>query len=240
MDTTFEHADLRLRPAPVAPRWHTLAFLGLIVLLTVLGAVYQRTTPAHPAGAAAHPQVVPLYLSLIALEWGLFRYITRAGLARTGTRLADLVGGRWQSARDVGRDVALAVLLWAAWTAVSLGLTRLFPADHAISIGNLLPHGPLESTLWIALSISAGVCEEIAFRGYLMRQFEAWTRSRWLAWALQALVFGLAHGYQGVGACARIALFGGLYGLLARWRGSLLPGIVGHALTDVLSGLFGV
>jgi hypothetical protein len=211
-----------------------------MVALTVGGAIYQHATRSHPAQAEAHPQVIPLYLSLIALEWGLFRYITKAGLARTGTRLADIVGGRWQSARDVVRDFALAALLWVAWTAISLGLTRFLPADHAASIGNLLPRGAVESTLWIAVSISAGICEEIVFRGYLMRQFEAWTGSRWLAWALQAIVFGLAHGYQGVGACVRIALFGGFYGLLVRWRGSLLPGIVGHALTDVLSGLFGV
>lgn len=232
------------RPAPIAPWWHTAALLALVAAMTVGGALYQNAARAHtaanPAAASAHPQVVPLYLSLLLLEWGLFRYVTKAGLAGKGSRFAELVGRRWQGPRDVLRDLGLAVLVWAAWTGGELAWSRLLPHDAAASIGNLLPRGALEKTLWIALSISAGICEEVAFRGYLQRQFAAWTGNRWVAWALQAIAFGLGHGYQGVRACAVIALYGALFGLLARWRGSLLPGILAHALTDLLSGLFGV
>ena len=238
MATTYEQAQQHLRPAPVAPWWHTAVFLALTAAITIGGALYQHAMRAHPAAAQTHPQVVPLYVSLLLLEWGLYRFVAKAGLARTGTRMAELIGRRWTNAGDVFRDLGLAALLWGAFTGVSAAWARFMPSDQATSIGNLLPHGPLESTLWIALSISAGICEEIVFRGYLQRQFAAWTGSRWLAWALQAIVFGVGHGYQGVRSCALIVIYGLLFGLLARWRRSLLPGILGHALTDLLSGLF--
>jgi membrane protease YdiL (CAAX protease family) len=94
--------------------------------------------------------------------------------------------------------------------------------------------------LWIALSASAGFCEEAVFRGYFQRQFSALTRSRWAGLVLQALLFGISHGYQGIGAMARIALFGLLYGGLALWRKSLRPGMVAHAWSDVYSGWLGM
>jgi membrane protease YdiL (CAAX protease family) len=57
---------------------------------------------------------------------------------------------------------------------------------------------------------------------------------------LQALLFGVSHGYQGVDACARIALFGLLFGLIAIWRRNLRAGVVAHAWTDIAAGLFGL
>jgi hypothetical protein len=39
-------------------------------------------------------------------------------------------------------------------------------------------------------------------------------------------------------ACVKIACFGALYGLVAIWRGSLRPGMMAHAWSDILSGIF--
>jgi membrane protease YdiL (CAAX protease family) len=101
----------------------------------------------------------------------------------------------------------------------------------------LLPQGALETALWVALSLSAGFCEEIAFRGYFQRQFEAFTRSRTVALLLQAALFGIAHGYQGWRSALAIAGYGVLFGALAIWRENLRPGILAHALTDLVLGL---
>ena len=51
-------------------------------------------------------------------------------------------------------------------------------------------------------------------------------------------LFGVSHGYQGIVSCARITLYGVLFGLLALWRRSLRPGMIAHAMTDVLAGVF--
>ena len=53
----------------------------------------------------------------------------------------------------------------------------------------------------------------------------------------EAVLFGVTHGYQGVESCLRITVYGLLFGLLASWRRSLRPGMLAHALTDVLAGL---
>ena len=95
----------------------------------------------------------------------------------------------------------------------------------------------MEGALWVLLSISAGFSEELAFRGYLQRQFTALTGRTSQALLLQAAVFGIAHGYQGLQACLAIALYGALFTLLALWRKSLRPGMIAHAWTDIASGL---
>jgi membrane protease YdiL (CAAX protease family) len=102
----------------------------------------------------------------------------------------------------------------------------------------MLPRGPLETALWIPLSLSAGFCEELIFRGELQRLLTARTRSPWTGLLLQALVFGGLHLYEGAAACVRIACFGLLFGLVALWRRTLVPGMIAHAATDIVSGLF--
>jgi membrane protease YdiL (CAAX protease family) len=104
-------------------------------------------------------------------------------------------------------------------------------------VQEILPRGPLESALWVALALSAGFAEELVFRGYFQRQFAAFTRRPPVAIVLQAALFGVSHGYQGLGACLRITLHGLLFGLVAAWRRSLRPGMAAHALTDLIAGL---
>lgn len=111
---------------------------------------------------------------------------------------------------------------------------------HAASIQIFLPQRGIEILLWIGVSVSAGICEEIVFRGYFQRQFAVFTHSRWIALFLQAALFGISHGYQGLEACVKISILGALYGLVALWRGSLRPGMIAHAGSDILSGIFGI
>ena len=225
-------------PRPVAPVWHTIVLAAFFLGLAAAGAVFQRAATLHPGVAQRPPQVLPLYISLIVGEWGLVLYVWRGGLRRRGTALRDVIGGRWGSARDVVLDVAVAVGLWGGAMLLLAGLDRLLGAGHAASISGFLPRGVLESGLWLLLSLSAGFCEELVYRGYFMRQFAAWTRSAWIGLVLQAVLFGVSHGYQGVTACVRIAAYGALFGLVALWRRSLRPGMIAHALTDILGGIF--
>lgn len=229
-------------PAPrlIAPWRHTVLLAALFLGIAVGGAFFQRHGRSQPGMLQQHPQVVPLYLSLMAMEWGLFIWVWKGGLRRTGTKVSELIGGRWASAKDVLADCGLAFGLWGGWTLVDLAWIRWFGSGHAASIQTFLPQRALEITLWIGVCISAGFCEELVFRGYFQKQFEAFTHSRWIALGLQAVLFGISHGYQGIEACVRIACYGALFGLLALWRGSLRPGMMAHAWTDIFSGIFGI
>ena len=224
----------------VAPRWHTGLFVALFLALALAGAFFQREARSQPGRMLQHPNVVPLYLSLIAMEWGLFFYVWKGGLRRSGTKLRDLIGGRWQSLRDVAIDAILALGLWTVWMIVEKGWEHWLGPEHAASIQTFLPRRGVAILLWVGVSVSAGICEEVVFRGYFQRQFEVFTRSKWMALFFQAELFGISHGYQGVEACVKIALFGALYGVLALWRRSLRPGMIAHAGSDILSGIFGI
>jgi len=236
MTTLAITATRSTNPRPVAPYWHMGILLAVLALITIGGSVFQ-----HQGGTgsdSSHPSRIPLYLSLIAAEWGLFRFAVK-GSGMSGTTLAQLIGFNWKQIRGLPLDFLLGVALWGAWELLEMTWANLFGAGNAASIQSLLPRAPIEIALWIAVSISAGICEEVAFRGYCQRQFAALTRSRWLGLLLQALVFGVAHGYQGYQSCIRIVLYGVSLGLLAFWRKSLRPGMLGHACADIVAGVFG-
>jgi Type II CAAX prenyl endopeptidase Rce1-like len=51
---------------------------------------------------------------------------------------------------------------------------------------------------------------------------------------LSALAFGLAHSYQGFARASMISVMGAMSGVLAYWCRSVRPGMIAHALQDVL------
>lgn len=227
-------ADRRL----IAPLWHTIVLVAALFAMAAYGAYVQSSAPAGPQLVAHRGSALPLYLFLIASEWALLRFVTAGGLRKTGTRLRDLLGERWSGWRDVARDVLVALAAWAVWTGAEALFAPLLGKDSAKSINSLLPRDPLEITAWVALSISAGFCEEAIFRGYLLKQFQALSGSALLALVLQAVIFGVSHGYQGLRNVIVITVLGFAYGALALWRKSIKPGMIAHAWTDVFSGIF--
>jgi uncharacterized protein len=218
----------------IAPVWHTVLLICIFLGVTLGGALFERHAQSTSGALQQHPNVVPLYLSLMAVEWFLV-YGVWAGIRVRGVRLIDLIGGRWHSARDVLVDIGLAVVAWSLWIGIQVGVSRLIPSN-AKSVSTLFPQTFLEIVLWIAISLSAGFCEEVAFRGYFQKQFEAMTRNSAAAVILQAILFGISHGYQGLRAIIVIILLGFLFGVLALWRKSLRPGMILHAWSDIYAG----
>jgi len=212
----------------IAPAWHTIVLITIFIGLSVVGGFFQHAAKQRPPETVPHTNAVPGYVSLIISEWLLVLYV-RMGVQKRGVRLRDLVGGRWATPKDVLKDIVLAAALWALWT--FLQNPHILGGTNAAQ--GLLPKGNLESLVWIPLALSAGFCEELVFRGYLQRQFQAVTGSVGLAVLFQAIVFGVGHLYEGVAPVALIALYGVLYGLLAAWRKSLMPGMIAHAWSDI-------
>jgi membrane protease YdiL (CAAX protease family) len=238
MTTTTLNLVARQRPKQIAPTWHTAIFACFFVALAIAGAVFQSHAKAHPHELEQHRQMVPLYLSLIAMEAGLFFYV-KGGLDRYKVPIQEVIGGNWSGAKSILREVGIGLGAWLVWLAVSSVWNKFWGADPSVSIYTL-PRTPLNVLLWVAVSISAGISEEFAFRGYLQRQFGALTGSRWLGLVLQAVLFGIAHAYEGMRAAMQVVAFGLLFGFVALWRKSLHAGMIGHAWGDIMSGLFGI
>lgn len=215
----------------IAPAWHTAVILLVVFGLSLLGA-RQHGLPSIGHGRAA------AYLSVIAVEWVLTAFIW-IGIRGRGMRLGELIGGSWPSVRAVLRDLGIAVLFLIASHLVLALLGYLLKVTPSPGVRSLFPDGPTEVVLYLMLSLTAGICEEIIFRGYLQRQFAALTKSTAAGLMLQGVAFGLAHGYQGTKYMCVIAVYGCLFGLLVYWRRSLRPGMTAHFVQDAIGGLVG-
>jgi len=215
----------------IAPAWHTVVVLLVLFGLSALGA-RQQGLPSIGHGHVAG------YLTVIVFEWLLTAFIW-FGIRLRGMSLRELIGGSWPSVRAVLRDLGIAVLYLIAANLVLAGLGYLLKLTPTPGVRSLFPNGPIEDVLWVMLSLTGGICEEIFFRGYLQRQFAALTKSTAVGLILQGVVFGASHGYQGWKFMCNIAVYGCLFGLLAYWRRSLRPGMIAHVVQDTIGGLLG-
>ena len=223
------------QPGLLAPGWHTIAVL---VFLFGVAALSAWRGAASPVGEVSSYARIANYGTVFVWEWLMVAFIAW-GVRRRGHSLSDLIAGRWATAGAFWRDLGISVLFLMCSTVV-LGIIRSALRDKPNrAVINLLPDTLLEMAAWVVLAATAGFCEETIFRGYLQKQFARLTRNTGLGIALQALVFGACHGYQGVKSTVSIAVFGLMFGLLANYRQTLRPGMLAHFLQDGMAGLVG-
>jgi membrane protease YdiL (CAAX protease family) len=85
-----------------------------------------------------------------------------------------------------------------------------------------------------ALSLLAGIGEEMLFRGVLQALFSRWLDSRWLGLAMASLIFGLLHAVTPT--YLLLATLAGAYlGLMWLLSGNLLTVIIAHSLYDFVA-----
>ena len=236
MGSSQSISTARNERALVAPLWHTV-----ILIVAILGIAFLQSRQQHELGSIQLKSRLPLYGAQIVFELLLFAYVWALGLKITGTPVRELIGGKWASARDAARDIRVAVVFWIVVAAVLVTLNKLLGENMTglRAVKALLPQSPAEMAAWVMLCLTAGFCEEFVFRGYLQRQLLALTgRAEW-AVVLQAVLFGVAHGYQGIKGVVTIVVYGAMFGILALLRKSLLPGMVQHAGQDIFSGIVG-
>lgn len=222
----------------LAPWWHTLILVTFIVITS--GGQANRIGPI-----VQHRGRMPLYIATIISEWIMVGFVW-LGIRWRRIRLRDLIGGKWKSPEHFLLDVAIMLGFWIASSIIlvgmqyALGMVKPDEAQTRLAkIGFLFPQTKLEIIFYVGLAITAGFCEELIFRGYLQKQFHAMTGNAYLAALLQAVLFGIAHGYQGGKLMIVIGVYGLLFGLLALWLRSLRPGMMAHAWQDSFAGLFG-
>jgi len=223
------------KPPRVAPLWHSL---GLLLLLLSISLGFYHAQSASPmAGNAGKLSGgnARLYSAIIASEWVLWLYIWIGSCQKGAVPMRELIGGRWRTVKSVLLDIGFAAGFWLVWCVVAWAIGSVFGPGDSKPSSFLSPTGPVEVALWVIMSMTAGFCEELVYRGYLQKQLLALTGSATLAITVQASLFGVGHWYQGAKKVIIIAVLGALFGVLAHWRKSLRPGILSHAWEDVLN-----
>lgn len=217
---------------PIAPLWHTLVLLVLLMIPAIFGLLLQSSTAGVNQAFSNRLQVMlKFYVPVLAFEWFLVLFIW-LGIRKRGESLRSLIGGNWAHWRKLVLDIGLGLAMWPLMLIVGMGLSRILGPGHAQSTSVLLPQRPAEMVLWVAISMTAGFVEEFVYRGYLQTQFVRWGLAPLAAVIAQALIFGLGHSYEGFNAVLVIAVYALMFGALAWWRRSLRPGILGHAWFD--------
>jgi hypothetical protein len=151
-------------------------------MLAVMGGwTIGRKIFADRLSATANPNRVRYYVATIFYEW-LLLVLVVAGVRRSGASVLIVLGEHWHSVRQVLRDIGIGVGFWivAAMLLWIFGwLLRTAALGRNVS---MLPQRGIELTLWIALSVTAGICEETIFRRAAnpsLRQYLATLRDSW-------------------------------------------------------------
>lgn len=168
--------------------------------------------------------------AMFGVVW-LFQRLDRRGLQD--------IGFTAPRSRDLLFGVGFLAVAYPLLGLTVSGLEAIGLAIPELVIKALLPVTTVEKVVWIGLSVTAAVCEETVFRGYLLVNGETVLRSRWLAITLAAAAFGIGHYYQGWGGVILITLYGLMFTWLRFRTGSLWACIVAHALQDIISGYLG-
>jgi len=210
--------------------WHACVVLAVIACMSLLGFVQHSPPYVEIPGLTVR---LSAYVTVIAIEWLLVVFIWHAQ-RQQGETVAALVGGHWPNWRAGLKDFGLAIGFLLVGVPVTSAMAMLTPTSPGML--RAIPGTPAEAAIYVLLSCTAGYCEELIFRGFLMQRFWRWTGSKTLAVGFQGLAFGLAHGYQ-EWRMAVIVLYGCMFGVFALWRKSLRPGMLAHSIQDAIGGL---
>lgn len=223
------------RPSPLGG-YGAPIMTGLLIVAagllpwTLLAQLNARIRPDLPWAALVTVAYLGLLLAWLH-GWGPPR--RTAGRRRQRLRL-------WPHATPEGEGlsaggaIALLALVYVLWTVVS----RASPIPDL----GAYPTTSYRWSMFVMGGVTAGVVEEVAFRGYMQTGIERYDH-RNAVW-ITSLMFAASHITQGIGALLLMGpgLFVAsmLYGTLARRTGTILPGIVLHVAGDLARVYFGV
>lgn len=192
--------------------------------------------PAEVLKKLAISPIYLIYIPTIVTQWLIFLliYLTvyreqvgMRSLGFTGLRLIHLF---WAIAFLLVSNLILSVMALGLET-IGLGL----PGE----LGLILPDTNVERVFWIFLSLTAGVCEETAFRGYLITRLQIFGKTKsWIIPTIaSSIAFGCGHAYQGVGGFILISIYGAMFAISFWYTKSLWPAVIAHVFQD-FSALF--
>jgi len=216
------------------------------LIFFVLGVILPWRGRARTQKLLAMPQVstterLALYASTIAFQWFAVAVVAWRAWAHgyTASQLSLTIPDR--SRILVPSIVGAATIAALQW----LNLRRVgkLPVEARGSLQALaeriLPQSTVELLPYLALAITAGLCEEFLYRGFAMAALLHVGLQAWAVVLLSSVLFGLAHSYQGRGGIVMTLMIGLILGTSRLAYDSLVPAVFWHSAVDVVAGTAG-
>jgi membrane protease YdiL (CAAX protease family) len=217
--------------------WLIFLFLGIVVPWR--GAVRLKKLLALPSVSIKEKLV--LYGSTMAGQWVITGFVAWRALAR-GLSSGALGLSRLSGASAIMGSIALALIAgalhWFNLRRVGKSPGRAAELMRALA-GRILPVHPAELFPYFALAVTAGVCEEFLYRGFAMGALVRVGLPAWGVVILTAVLFGLAHAYQGRSGILGTFVMGILLGVVRLAYDTLVAVIMMHAVMDLVAGIAG-
>ena len=169
------------------------------------------------------------FLAVLAAVWILY--------GRSAQELGFVAAGGLGFGIGTG---IVCLLVFYLFYAVSTS-RRSNDAEKAKQVENIgktitfLPHTDRELRGFYGVSITAGIVEEIVYRGFVL-WYLGHFMPLWAAVIVSSIAFGLAHGYQGASGALRCGLVGLAFGIVYVVTGSIWVPILAHILLDAFQG----
>ena len=204
--------------------------LGIPAAIWIVSKLISLSIPAAIHGSAEQ-RFLFWILGGVIVEWG-FVVVVWLVLRSRGSSFKAI------GVRRLGRWPAWAVALLFAALSIGSNL-RLLPRMHIPISYAFMPSG-FHLAAALLMGITAGFCEEVLFRAFLMTEFANAGYGKIMQVLIPGVAFGLAHaGYlnQGLlpwlGIMLPTAFLGMMWGIAyLLGRRSLLPVVVAHFLND--------
>jgi hypothetical protein len=214
----------------------------LILLIFVVHPIYsaiesRRYIDLVEAGQPA--KQVRIYVETIIMQWSFLAVLSMAWwmLSRPTTDL----GFRRLEGLELWGGTAVLVVMIGALIGSWLSVKRASEEDkkkHSDGFGQMvhfMPHTNRDLRYFICVSITAGIVEEIVYRGFVLWYLESFM-PLWIAVVVSSIGFGLAHIYLGAAYAVRAGSVGLAFAIYYVLTGSIWLPILAHIALDVLQG----
>jgi uncharacterized protein len=180
-----------------------------------------------------------LYRSTVTFQWAAAAVIFwRAAAHRVTSLSLGLAIPNIPSVLII--SLALSALVFANQL-VSLRRLALEPADSRTMLRQIVlkvfPQDSSERLRFLGVVLTVSICEEFIFRGFAQHVLEVALRGSVLAGIFcSAVLFAVAHLYQGPRGLIATLIVGIVFASVRSWTGSLLPPMIAHFTADLTAG----
>jgi uncharacterized protein len=234
-----DHANGACAHVEISPDFSAL---GLVLTVPLLGYVlveglfgkrtYDRMLRDRDRDPAALVRMLRVW---IAASWAAAAMAVAILVVSPGVAAADL-GFRWPDDPSTTIGLLVAIMLALPLTVFCLrrASRRGRPLQNAVT--EMHPRTPTERSWMLAMAVTAGICEEVVYRGFLIAVgVGVLGLDVKVAAGLALVLFTLGHVYQGWRGMLPVAAAGYMLTYVYLSTGSLLAAVAVHIAIDVLA-----